>query len=254
MGISLLRVWCNRKIVLFAIAILLSQLLMEPQEISEIFPLFNPASPETLEGLLSVAEEQTYAPGSIIVEEDDWGTAVSLIESGWVKIQYLVGERPQTLDIFSKGDYFGTVGILDEALRATQAIALSEVQILSISAQRFLQLLFKDHQLHHRLLQLSVKKNRQFYRRVQLAHQNPTLKLVKNLLFLAEHYGITTEKGTEIFNIPGQDLADIADITSENCQQILLKLQSKGWLETNASHLILTNLKQLHHHAKNAKP
>jgi CRP-like cAMP-binding protein len=223
---------------------------MEPQEISEIFSLFNPADPETLEWLLSVAEEKNYGPGDILVEEDDWGKAVSLIVSGWVKIQYRVGDRDQTLDILGKGDYFGVVAVLDESLRSTEAIALSAVHLLSISAQRFLQMLFKDPALQHRMLQLTIKKNRLFYRRLQLTHQSPIQKLIKTLSYFAEHYGITTEKGTEIFNIPGQDLADLADISSENCQQILLKLQSKGWLELHGTELTLTNLKQLHHFAK----
>lgn len=223
---------------------------MEPQEISEIFSLFNPADPETLEWLLSVAEEKTYAPGEILVEEDDWGKAVSLIVSGWVKIQYSPGDRDQALDILSRGDYFGVVAILDESLRSTTAIALSQVHLLSISAQRFLQMLFKDPALQHRMLQLTVKKNRLFYRRLQLTHQSPIPKLIKTLSYFAEHYGITTEKGTEIFNIPGQDLADLADISAENCQQILLKLQSKGWLELRGAEMTLTNLKQLHHFAK----
>jgi CRP-like cAMP-binding protein len=223
---------------------------MEPQEISEIFPLFNPADPDTLEWLLSVAEEITYAPGSTIVEEEDWGKAVSLIISGWVKIQYNSGDRDQALDVVSRGDYFGVVAILDEGLRSTDAIALSEVRLLSISAQRFLQMLFKDSALQHRMLQLTVKKNRFFYRRIQLTHQSPTQKLIKTLSYFAEHYGITTENGTQIYNIPCQDLADLADITAENCQQILLKLQSKSWLELHGAQLTLTNLKQLHHFAK----
>lgn len=223
---------------------------MEPQEISEIFSLFNPADPETLEWLLSVAEEKTYAAGDLLVAEDDWGKAVSLIVSGWVKIQYQFGDRGQALDILGKGDYFGVVAILDESLRSTEAIALSEVHLLSISAQRFLQMLFKDPALQHRMLQLTVKKNRLFYRRLQLTHQSPIQKLIKTLSYFAEHYGITTEKGTEIFNINGQDLADLADISAENCQQILLKLQSKGWLELHGAEMILTNLKQLHHFAK----
>jgi CRP-like cAMP-binding protein len=223
---------------------------MEPQEIGELFSLFSSANPETLDWLVTVLDEDTFAPGHLIVEEEDWGKAVWLIVAGWVKIQCQIGESNLTLDILSHGDYFGAVAIIDEALRSTEAIALSEVRILSLSAQRFLQMLFKDPQLHHRMLQLSIKKNRQFYRRLQQSHQPPTLKLVKTLTHYAEEYGIATERGTEIFNIPGQDLADISDISLENCQQILLKLQSKGWLEIEGPALTLTNLKQLHHLAK----
>jgi CRP-like cAMP-binding protein len=223
---------------------------MEPQEIGELFPLFSSANPETLDWLVEVVDERTFATGDLIVEEEDWGKEVGLIVTGWVKIQYEMGDRNLTVDVLSRGDYFGAVAIIDEALRSTEAIALSEVRLLTLSAQRFLQMLFKDPQLHHRMLQLSIKKNRQFYRRLQLLHQPPTLKLVKTLTYYAEEYGTVTERGAEIFKIPGQDLADISDISLDSCQQILLKLQSKNWLEIDGSTLILTNLKQLHHLAK----
>ncbi len=225
---------------------------MEPQAISEHFPLFNPANPETIERLLSTASEEIYPPNQEIIKEDDWGKTVNFIVSGWVKIYSLESDRSVTLEILGRGDFFGEIAVLEESLPAIEAIALSEVHLLSISAQRFLQLLFKDPQLHHRMLQLTVSRVRQLYRRFQLLQQPPKTKLIKTLINLAQNYGQITEQGTEIFNISAHDLADLASIEIEDSQQILSQLQNHGWLEIDSSApaLYLTNIKKIHHFAK----
>lgn len=225
---------------------------METQAVSELFPLFNTANAETIEWLLSVAEEEEYEQDSVLVTEDTWGRAVFFIVSGWVKIRSIYGSGEATLQILSQGDYFGEMAVLDESLRAVDAIALSEVRLLSISAQRFIQILFKEPQLQHRMLQLTVRKLKHLYSRLQLQHLPPKIKLVKTLIFLSDNYGHPTEKGSRLLQISQQDLADIAGIHLEDTSHILDKLQSKGWIEIDDRDraLYLTNLRQLHHLAK----
>lgn len=246
--------WCNGRVDLLRFPNPLFQWntdrpLMETQAISELFPLFNTANPETLEWLLSVVDQEDYPPDREVVREDDWGKAVYFIVSGWVKVRSHYQGQEATLDILSRGDFFGEMEVLEESLKSIEVISLSDVQLLSISAQRFLQMLFKDPQLHHRMLQLTVRRVRQLYRRLQLHQQSPKVKLAKTLIRLAETYGKSTEKGTEIWYFPEQDLADIADVSLEDLQMIITQLQSQGCLEIDLANqnLYLTNLKQIHH-------
>ncbi|MDJ0843314.1 Crp/Fnr family transcriptional regulator [Crocosphaera sp.] len=225
---------------------------METQAIVELFPLFSVANPETLEWILSVVDEEHYAHHEEIIKENDWGKGVYFITSGWVKVRSRYNHQEVVLEILGKGDFFGEMEVLDESLKYIDVIALSDVELLSISAQRFLQMLFKDTQVQHKMLQLSVRRFRQLYRRFQLHQQTPKIKLIKTLIKLAETYGKLTEEGAEIFNIPEQDLADIADISLSDCQQIIGQLQHQGCLESDPSRqvLFLNNLKQLNHFAK----
>jgi CRP-like cAMP-binding protein len=148
-----------------------------------------------------------------------------------------------------KGDFFGEMAILDESPRSTDVIALSEVKLLSVSAQRFIQTLFKDPQLHHRMLQLMVRRLRQTNIRLQQRHQPPAVKLANTLIGLAENYGQPTAQGTEILNLSHKDLADITDISVEDTAKIMEKLDSKAWIKIDPAHqiLCLSNLKQLTH-------
>lgn len=222
---------------------------MEPKAFSELFPIFNTGSPETLEWFLSVAEEEKYSKEQAILSEDSWGKAVYFIVSGWVKLRYLLREDAFTGAIWGRGDFFGEMAILDESPRSTEVIALSDVKLLSISAQRFIQALFKDNQLQYRMLKFMVRRLRQLNLGCQLRHQPPAVQLVKTLVFLAEQYGQSTEKGTEIYNIPDRDLADVTDIKVNEIEKIMENLQSNGWIEIDISNetLSLINLKQLIH-------
>ncbi|NES94627.1 MAG: Crp/Fnr family transcriptional regulator [Desertifilum sp. SIO1I2] len=222
---------------------------MQPEEFSELFPLFNAANPETLEWLLSIAAEHEYPADRAVLMEDAWGNAVFFVVSGWVKVRRLSGDDAVTLAILGRGDFFGEMAILDESPRSTDVIALSPVELLSISAQRFIQTLFKDAQLHHRMLQLMVKRLRQTNLRFQLRHQPPAVKLANTLVGLGENYGLPGEYGTEIYNIPFQDLADVTDIGVEETTKIMEKLNEKGWIKIDSANetLALVNQKQLSH-------
>lgn len=223
--------------------------LMDASAFSEIFPLFNAASSETLEWFLAVAEEQQYAAGEAIVAEEDWGNAVHFIASGWVEIRRRSEQGNVTLALLGRSDFFGESAILDEPLRGSDAIALYDTCVLSVSAQRFIQTLFRDIQLHHKLLQLMVRRLRECHTQAQLNHQPPTVKLAYLLTTLAERCGIPTEEGTAIFHASDKAFADLADIDCDETRKAFAKFQQKGWVELDGSThtLYLTNLKQLSH-------
>lgn len=222
---------------------------MQTEVFSELFPLLAAANPETLDWLLSVATEHEYPSDRAVLMEDAWGNAVYFVVNGWVKVRRHSGanEDVATLAILGRGDFFGEMAILDESPRSTDVIALSNVRLLSISAQRFIQTLFKDPQLHHRMLQLMVRRLRQTNFRFQLRNQPSAIKLVSTLVSLGENYGQESGSGTDIFNIPAKDLADVADIRVDEATKILEKLDSKGWIKINQSRQVihLVNLKQL---------
>ncbi|MCY7390314.1 MAG: Crp/Fnr family transcriptional regulator [Leptolyngbyaceae cyanobacterium CAN_BIN12] len=225
---------------------------MQTEAFSELFPLLAAANPETLEWLLSVAVEHEYPANRAVLMEDAWGNAVYFIVSGWVKVRRLSGsseENVVTLAVLGKGDFFGEMAILDESPRSTDVSALSSVKLISISAQRFIQTLFKDPQLHHRMLQLMVRRLRQTNIRFQLRHKPPAVKLANTLVALGENYGHESHSGIEIFNIPPKDLADVSDIGVEETSKIMEKLDSKGWIKIDPANqsMYLVNMKQLMH-------
>jgi hypothetical protein len=225
---------------------------MESDSVGELFPLFSTALPETIESFLSVSEKQNYAPKTLLIDKEDWGKEVVFIVSGWVNVCALSREQEITLDILADGDYFGEIAVLDDFPPFTRVIALSDVQLLKISAQRFLQMVLKDPQLQHRILQITIQKVRHLYRRLKSSSQSPERILIKTLMDLAKKYGRTTNQGIEIFKVPTQCFASMIGVEVIEIETMLIKLHQNKLLEINNDNqtLSLPSLKQLQHFSK----
>jgi CRP/FNR family cyclic AMP-dependent transcriptional regulator len=220
---------------------------MQTDTFSDIFSLFDAADSETLEWLLSVAVERDYPPGRAVLMEDAWGNAVYFIVSGWVKVRHIRNQDAITLAVLSRGDFFGEMAILDESPRSTDVVAYTPVRLLSIPAQRFIQFLFKDSQLHHRMLQLMVRRLRKANQRSQLRQEAPAVRIANVLVSLADTYGNSTDTGVEICNLPDKDIADLASVSEEDATKVMDKLREKGWLQADEKEQTITivNVKQM---------
>ncbi|MEL6136434.1 MAG: Crp/Fnr family transcriptional regulator [Cyanobacteria bacterium J06628_6] len=220
---------------------------MSPDLLSERFPLFNAASPGTLDRLLAVASELDYPAGRTVLMEDSWGNAVYFITAGWVKVRHEVADDYVTLAVLGKGDFFGEMAILDESPRSTDVVSLSTVKLVSIPAHQFIETLFQDSQLHHRMLQLMVQRLRQTNARFQLRHKPPAVKLAHTLQSLAAAYGTGSSNAPELFSIAPDDLSAIADVAKDDVVKIMEKLTEKGWIQHSEtqSTLSLPGLKHL---------
>ncbi|MFM7405775.1 MAG: Crp/Fnr family transcriptional regulator [Cuspidothrix sp.] len=214
---------------------------------SDTFPLLSTANPQTIEWMLNIATEHDYPAERAVLMEDAWGNAVYFIVSGWVKVRRTKGEESVAIAILGRGDFFGEMAVLDESPRSTDVISLSQVKLLSVSRERFIQILFKDPQLHHRMLQLMVKRVRHINLRLQMRLSPPAVKLAHTLVSLADSYGQESHSGKTIFNIPLKDLAEVTEISLEETSKIMEKLIEKGWIQTDSRKNIidLINYKQL---------
>lgn len=220
---------------------------MEIKALSQLFPLFSTASPDTLNWITEIATQEEYRQDQIILTTEDWGKATYFIVSGWVKLQYSSTQRNITQTIVGKGDFFGEGAILEDYPENTEVVALTKVNLFTISAQRFIQILFQDNKLQHRLLQLMIKRLKILGSHCQLRQQPPSIRLVKVLVSLAENYGQLDEKGTVIVPVPIIDLADITELEVEETKKIVNKLQKNSWIEIDKNNqtLYLKNIKQL---------
>ncbi|WP_017652513.1 Crp/Fnr family transcriptional regulator [Fortiea contorta] len=220
---------------------------MQTEVFSELFPLLSTANPQSLEWLLNVATDHEYPPERAVLMEDAWGNAVYFVVSGWVKVRLNSGSDSVALAILGRGDFFGEMAILDESPRSTDVIALSPVKLLSISRERFIQILFKDPHLHHRMLQLMVRRLRQINLRLQMRSAPPAVKLAQILVSLSENYSHKSDKDREIFNLSHKDLAQVADISVDEAAKIMEKLHEKGWIkiDTINNAIYLLNFPQL---------
>ncbi|MGA0198329.1 MAG: Crp/Fnr family transcriptional regulator, partial [Prochlorotrichaceae cyanobacterium] len=121
-------------------------------------------------------------------------------------------------------------------------------------AQRFIQTLFKDSQLHHRLLQTMVRRLRQMNWRLQITLQPPHVKLAYTLMELSENYDKSDEDERRIFNFTPEDLAAVSNIKPDEAAKLMEKMKQKAWIAVNEDeqYIYLKNWKQIRHLAGKA--
>lgn len=190
--------------------------------------LFKDLDADTLAWLQTKAQIRTYPAGRAVFVEDVWGNAVYFIVSGWLKICRSQGERHFTLAVLGPGEIFGEMSILDSATRSSDAIALSQIQLLTLNAADFKELIGLSPQFSYSLMQRIARRLRFTNQRLYFTKQNPVIRTLFALVQVAETQGITTDAGLEILNIEPQDWADMAEVDAETSTRLLQKLESEG--------------------------
>jgi len=176
----------------------------------QTFPLLQGISSEGLNRLLPEIKQRSYPTGQTLLMEDAWGNAVYLLLSGWVKVRRTLAAAETALAVLGSPSFFGEMAILDVAPRATDVVCLSPVEVMVVSAVSFNQLLQQEAPISYRMAQSMAQRLRTTNQRFALRQQSPAIRFVFTLVQLGEIFGEDTSKGKRLFNIPLQDLADLA--------------------------------------------
>ncbi len=222
---------------------------MKTQKLSDIFSLFRNINIDILERFLSIANLEEYQAQTVLIDEESWGSNVYFIVSGWIKRETIEPENKYTLEIMGKGSFIGEEGILTNNTLNSQIVTISDVQLLIIPAQQFLQFLYQYTQILNRFLSITINRVKEYQKYCQFYRQPIKVRLATILIDLAQKYGEETDEGILVYNFLEQDLADLAQLSIAECRQILSGLQQKNLLiiESDSDSLYFPNLKLLHH-------
>jgi CRP-like cAMP-binding protein len=100
-------------------------------------PLFAECSDETLNKILEIATEFEAQRGHVLVQRDDAGSGLFVLEEGRVAVE-LPGRRVE----LGEGEFFGELALLDEGvLHTARVAAVTPVRALAIARDDFLSLL-----------------------------------------------------------------------------------------------------------------
>lgn len=129
---------------------------MVTKEMLECIPLFEGQSQADLENVAGYLTLKQYAKGEIIFDEDSGGRSLYIIKEGSVRVKKKANEgEEQTLAILKAGEFFGEMSILDGKPHSATVSALRDSTILTLSVEKFEQLLADNissgYQLLHRL-------------------------------------------------------------------------------------------------------
>jgi CRP-like cAMP-binding protein len=192
-------------------------------------PFFQGLPEMVVEKTTSHVVMRSHPANQVILLENDWGSSVYFILSGWVKIRtYNLDGKEVTLNILGKGELFGEMASLDEVPRSTDVITLAPTVIGNMPAQDFVNLLHTEPQSGIRLAQLMARRLRQVNRRLRLRESDSVSRVADILLFLADGQGKKSVQGIEIPNLPHRELSSLSGLARETVTRVLSKLEKKN--------------------------
>jgi CRP/FNR family transcriptional regulator, cyclic AMP receptor protein len=202
------------------------------EELIRSIPFFEGLPQESVKAALSHIVTREHPANRVVLLENDWGSSVYFIVSGWVKIRtYNLDGKEVTLNIVGKGEVFGEMAPLDEVPRSTDVITLTATMVANMPASDFVHLLNTEPQSGIKLAKLMARRLRQVNRRLRLREADSTSRVADILLFLAEGQGTRKSAGIEIPNLPHRELSSLSGMARETVTRVLGKLEKKGLIQ-----------------------
>jgi CRP-like cAMP-binding protein len=115
--------------------------------------LFNVLDPEELGRLSGIARELGLANGATLFDQGDESDGLYVIVSGIVRI-YLTADdsREATINLLEDGEIIGEMALLDGLPRSAGAAALTDVKLIFIPREPFLDLLDNSRKLARQII------------------------------------------------------------------------------------------------------
>jgi hypothetical protein len=129
-------------------------------------PMFAGLSPEDLERIAEIAEEQLYLDKALLCREGDPGSTLFIIASGTVDVLKKVGKTDQLLASRSTGEFVGEMAILESMPRSASLQARGGVRALVIEGNAFNSILLERPQVAVAVLKNMSARVRELNERV----------------------------------------------------------------------------------------
>jgi CRP-like cAMP-binding protein len=103
----------------------------------------------------------TYSAGDRIFAQGDLGTEMFIIQEGEVEIIKHIAGESHVLSHLERGDFFGEMAVLEALPRTADAVAVSDVRVVSINGSRFDEMLRKNPEVAVRIIRKYSKRLRE---------------------------------------------------------------------------------------------
>jgi len=212
----------------------------EALESLRTIPLFAAVSDEDLASIASLLIERRFPKNKTIVEEGLSGDYMYVIREGRVKVSKLSGDgREKILEMLEAGAFFGEMSLLDSAPRSASVKALTEVRILALARNDFLNVLRRSPDLSLAVIRVLTQRLRQVDEQASsLSFQKVRQRTMGLLQRLArEETSSPNRRATP--TLTHQQIADMIGTSRETVTRAVKNLKEEGWLEQDGKHYLV---------------
>jgi CRP/FNR family cyclic AMP-dependent transcriptional regulator len=201
-------------------------------------PLFASFSEEPLRMLTTVVTRRSVTRGTIIMAAGDPTDSLYIILSGRLKVMMSDADGKEViLTILGPGEFFGEMGLIDDAPRSASVIAIEPCELLVITRRDFKKCLAENFEMSMAVMRGLVRRLREADRKIgSLALLDVYGRVARLLLDMAE-----TVDGQKMVTkrLPKQDIAKMIGASREMVSRVMKDLQVGGFIEMRGSTIVL---------------
>ncbi|HEX7250850.1 MAG TPA: cyclic nucleotide-binding domain-containing protein [Burkholderiales bacterium] len=201
-------------------------------------PLFASFSDEPLRMLTTVVTRRSVTRGTIIMAAGDPTDSLYIVLSGRLKVMMSDADGKEViLTILGPGEFFGEMGLIDDAPRSASVIAIEPCELLAITRRDFKKCLAENFEMSMAVMRGLVRRLREADRKIgSLALLDVYGRVARLLLDMAE-----TVDGQKMVTkrLPKQDIAKMIGASREMVSRVMKDLQVGGFIEMRGSTIVL---------------
>jgi len=201
-------------------------------------PMFSLLSDDQLLMLTQLLLRKPYPRNSTVVAAGDPADALYIVISGRLKVMMNDKERREViLAILSQGDFFGEMGMIDQAPRSATVVAMESCELLTIKRAEFTNCLKRDFDLTMSVIRGLVKRLREADRKIgSLALMDVCGRVARLLMDTAE-----TVDGQKVVTrkLPKQQIAKMIGATREMVTRVMKEMEARGHIEVRGREILL---------------
>lgn len=204
-------------------------------------PLFSGLNQVQLNTIAGYLRRRSFEEREVIVRRDSPGDALYIIASGKVKVCYVEEDTETIIAVFSAGDFFGELSVLDGEGRSADVVALEATEVLVLATEDVHASINAFPAIAITLLRELAGRLRRSTEWIRsLSSQDVYGRIAQQLLDLSHLHGSDLPGGGRRIGLrlTQNDLAGIVGASRESVNKAMGYFKSKGYIAVDGTHRI----------------
>jgi len=201
-------------------------------------PLFASFPEDQLRALATMVVRKSAPRSNTIMAGGDPTDSLYIVLSGRLKVMMSDSDGKEViLSILGPGEFFGEMGLIDEAPRSASVVTIEPCELLQLAKRDFNKCLAENFEMAMAVMRGLVRRLREADRKIgSLALLDVYGRVARLLLDMAE-----TVDGEKLVTkrLPKQDIAKMIGASREMVSRVMKDLQVGGYIEMRGSTIVL---------------
>jgi CRP/FNR family cyclic AMP-dependent transcriptional regulator len=201
-------------------------------------PLFSSFPDDQLRLLAGVVTRRSTPRSTTVMAGGDATDSLYIVLSGRLKVMMSDADGKEViLSILGPGEFFGEMGLIDDAPRSASVVAIESCELLSIAKRDFKKCMAENFEMTMAVMRGLVRRLREADRKIgSLALLDVYGRVARLLLDMSENV-----EGEKIVTkrLPKQDIAKMIGASREMVSRVMKDLQMGGYIEVRGSNIVL---------------